>query len=67
MTYEKKKCFFFFFFFFGLFRALIAAFGGSQARGRIRAIAASLPHSHSNAGAEPCLNPIPQLMAMPGP
>ena len=37
------------------FRAAPAAYGGSQARGRIRAIAASLCQSHSNAGSEPHL------------
>ena len=41
--------FFFFFFFFCLFRAIPMAYGGSQARGRIEAIMASLHHSHSNA------------------
>jgi len=40
------------------------AYGGSQARGLIRAVAASLHHSQSNAGSEPHLRPIPQLMAM---
>ena len=56
-----------FFFFFGLLskRAAQVAYGGSQARGQIRAVAASLHHSHSNAGSEPCLRPTPQLMAMP--
>ena len=39
------------------------AYGISQARGRIRATAASLYHIHSNAGSEPRLQPIPQLMA----
>ena len=33
----------------------------SQARGQIRAIAAGLHHSHSNAGSEPHLLPTPQL------
>ena len=33
-----------------LFKATAAAYGGSQARGRIGAAAASLHHSHSNAG-----------------
>ena len=42
-----------------------AAYGGSQARGRIRAAAASLCQSHSNKGFEPCLQPTPQLTAMP--
>ena len=43
---------FFFFFFFGFFifsRAVPAAYGGSQARGLIGAVAAGLCHSHSNA------------------
>ena len=37
------------FFFFGLFRATPTADGISQARGGIRAVAAGLCHSHSNA------------------
>ena len=42
--------------------------GGSQARGLIRAIAASLHQSHSNTGSEPpCLRPTPQLTATPDP
>ena len=61
---------FFFFFFFCLFafsRASSAAYGGSQARGLVGAVAAGLhhSHSHSNAGSEPRLRLIPQLMAMP--
>ena len=40
------------------------AYGGSQVRGRIGAVAASLCHSHSHARSEPCLRPTPQLMAM---
>ena len=36
------------FFFFGLFRAAPEAHGGSQARGLIRATAASLHQSHIN-------------------
>ena len=39
-----------FFFFFLLFRDALAANGGSQFRGRIRAVAAGLHHSQSNAG-----------------
>ena len=42
----KKK----FFFFFGVFRAAPAAYGGSQARGQIGAVAVGLYHSHSNTG-----------------
>ena len=42
---------------------LSAAYGGSQARGQIGAIAAGLRQGHSNAGSEPHLQPTPQLMA----
>jgi len=56
---------FFGFFFFCLlsFRAAPAAYGGSQARGLIGAVAAGLHHSHSNVGSELRLRPTPQLMA----
>ena len=46
------------------FRATLMAYGGSQARGRIKAAASSLHHSHSNARSEPRLQPTLQLMAM---
>ena len=62
--------FFFFSFsfsFFVFYRAALAAYGGSQARGRIGATAAGLHHSHSNMGSEPRLRPTPQLTAMPDP
>ena len=39
----------------------------SQARGRIRAVATGLYHSHSNVGSELCLQPTPQVTAMPDP
>ena len=55
-------------FFFGLFafsRAAPMAYGGSQARGRIGAVATGLRQSHSNMGSEPRLRPTPQLMATP--
>ena len=55
------------FFFFGLFGAAITAYGGSQARGPMRAVATSLCHNHSNAGSEPCLRPTSQLTEMPDP
>ena len=42
-----------------------AAYGGSQARGQIGAVAASLRNSHSNAGSEPHLQTTPQLMVAP--
>ena len=57
---------FFIFIFFGLFAiswAAPTAYGGSRARGRIRAIAAGLCQSHSNLGSEPRLQPTPQLTA----
>jgi len=53
------------FFFFGLFRAAPAAYGDSQARGSIRAAAAALCPSPSNARSEPHLQSTPQLTATP--
>ena len=50
-----------------LFRALPAAHGGSQARGRIGAVADGLHHSHSNARSERHLRPTAQLTTMPNP
>ena len=50
-----------------ILRAAPVAYGGSQARGLIGAIAARLHHSHSNARSKPFLRPIPQLRAMPDP
>ena len=52
---------------FFLFRATLVAYGSSQARGQIGAVAAGLRQSHSNAGSEPHLQPPPQLMATPDP
>ena len=40
------------FLFFAFSRAAPAAYGGSQARGRIGAVATGLHHSHSNTGSE---------------
>ena len=37
------------------------AYGSSQARDRIGAVAAGLRHRHSNLGSEPRLQPTPQL------
>ena len=57
---------FFFFFVFLLFLwAAPAAYGGSQARGLIGAVATGLRQSHSNAVSEPRLQPTPQLTATP--
>ena len=50
-----------------LFRATPEAFGGTQARGPIGGTAASLRHSHNNAGSKLCLRPTPQLTATPDP
>ena len=47
------------------FRTVLTTYGSSQARGRIRAAAAGPPPSHSNSGSKPCLQPTPQLTAMP--
>ena len=58
-----QQSFLFCFLFFRPFRAAPAACGGSQARSRIRAVAAGLHHSHSNARSEPGLQPAPQLTA----
>ena len=55
--------FLFFVFFWWIFRVAAQAYGSSQARGRVGATVADLPHSHSNAGSEPCLQPTPQLRA----
>ena len=59
-----------YFFFFSLFAiswAAPVAYGSSQARGLIGAVATGLHQSHSNAGSEPRLQPTPQLTAMPDP
>ena len=69
-TYVQVWFFFFFFFFFlvfCLFRPTPAAYGGSQARGLIRAAVANLRHSHNNTGSKLRLQPTPQLTAMPDP
>ena len=60
-----QNLFFFFCLFFAISRAAPAAYGGSQARGRIGAVATGLRQSQSNAGSEPRLQPTPQLMAAP--
>ena len=44
-----------------------AAYGGSQARGQIRAVATGLHQSHSKAGSKPHLQPTSQFMATPDP
>ena len=60
-------CFVFVFGLFAISWPTPMAYGGSQDRGLIGAVAASLRQSHSNAGSEPCLSPTPQLTATPDP
>ena len=55
------------FLFFWSLRVAPIAYGGSQARGGIGTVAASLCHSHSNTRSEPHLWPTSQLTAMPDP
>ena len=55
--------FFFFFCHFTSSRAAPMAYGDSQTRGRIRAVATGIHQSHSYAGSEPRLQPTPQLTA----
>ena len=63
LSREKPQVFLFFFFpifillfiYFFILGPNMPACGGSQVRGRIRAAAAGLHHSHSNTGSEPHL------------
>ena len=54
------------FFFLCLF-VFSTAYGGSQARGLIGAVATGLCQSHNNTGSEPCPQPTPQPTATPDP
>ena len=67
MEWEPKLLLFCFVLSFCPFRATPTAYGDSQARGRIGAIAASLGHSHSNVGFALHLQPTPQPTTMPDP
>ena len=53
--------------FFCLFRAAPLAFGSSQARGRIGAVAAGQCHIHSHTRSEPCLWPNTTIHGNAGP
>ena len=66
-AYSWALVFLFCFVLFLLFRAIPAVYGSSLSKGRIRATAAGLCHSHSNVGSVHCLWPTPQLTAMPDP
>ena len=52
---------------FAFSRATPLAYGSSQARGQMGAVATSLRQNHSNTGSDPHLCPAPQLTAMPDP
>ena len=54
-------------FFFFLFRAAPVAYGGSQARGQVGAIAFGLHYSHGNVGSKLYLQTTPQLMVTVNP
>ena len=58
------SCFLVFVCLFAISWTAPTAYGGSQARGQIEAIAADLCQSHSNTGSEPRVQPATQLMAM---
>ena len=60
-------CIFFCLFVVAISWAAPAAYGGFQARGPTRAIAAGLHQSHSNMGSVLHRRPTPQLTATPGP
>ena len=60
MSFTERQChsvlfYFYFFVFFAISLATSLAYGGSQARGPIGAVATGLQQSHSNAGTEPHL------------
>ena len=59
LTEHSIYIYIFFFSVFCLFRATPAAYGGSQARAQIGAVAAGLRQSHSNAESELHLQPAP--------
>ena len=70
VVHWTKKVHFSFAFFFLIFRSLrftLTAYGDSQARGLIGAVATGLCQSHRNARSEPRLQPTPQLTATPDP
>ena len=57
----------YYYYYYCLFRAAPTAYGGSQARGLIGAIAVGLHHSRSNTRSKLCLRPTPQLTATSDP
>ena len=70
MSVKLKQNFYCILFYFGFLLflwATPAAYGGSQARGPIGAVATSLCQSHNNTGSEPRQQWTPWLMATPDP
>ena len=67
--YVTKDLFYFYLFiyFLAVSRAAPVAYGGSQARDLIGAVATGLRQSQHNAGSKPRLQPTPQLTATPDP
>ena len=65
--YSSENYYYYYFVFLSFLGPALAAYGGSQARGLIRAVATGLHQSYNNARSEPHLRPIPQLMATPDP
>ena len=59
--------YYFYLFIFCILRAAPEAYGGSQDRGLIRAVAASLRQSHRHVGSKLRLRPTAQLTATPDP
>ena len=67
LEWTYSSFFFFFFCLFAISWATPTAYGSSQARGRIRAVAAGVHQSHSKAGSKLHLWPTPQFTATPDP
>ena len=62
---QVSNYYYYYYCLFAFSRAAPVAYGRSQAWGLIRAVAASLHQSHSNARSEPRLQPTPQLTETP--
>ena len=61
LVLQRQLLFILLFIYFSVFfRATSTAYGDSQARGLIGAVATSLRQSHSNAGSKPRLQPTPR-------
>ena len=67
MIFCKDLFIYLFIYLFAFSRAAHTTYGGSQAGGLIRGVAAGLCQSHRNAGSEPYLQPTPQLTVLSDP